>query len=369
MSKTIPFIEARFFGANEGHFELETRLKKHLRKLRCGKIPPELLTTINDVGDANDEGPDLMGAIGISADDATRINRRVKRFLELRKAASGLEHLKRDDRERLEVLKDGARLIQIPSEHRADEIAAALHEDMPWMAPANEGVWHAMRRSVREGASGLRIPPLLLDGPPGIGKSHWARRLGALLSTPTTVIEATGENASFGVVGSQRGWGGSCPGRLIETVLQSRIANPVMVVDEVEKAGRATSTNGHAFGLTEALLPLLEPMTAQRWSCPYYQVRFDMRWVIWVLTSNDYRLLPEPLLSRCPPIRLRHLTLTDLVAFVRREGAKRNLSETSIEAICEILSHPALQRHRPSLRVAARMLQRASDLEQGPTLH
>lgn len=120
-----------------------------------------------------------------------------RRILERRKAASGLEHLKRDDRDRLEVLKDGAWLISIRNEHHADELAAGLHEDMPWMAPATEVVWRAMRRSVREGWPGLRVPPLLLDGPPGIGKSHWARRLGALLSTTTAVIEATGENASL----------------------------------------------------------------------------------------------------------------------------------------------------------------------------
>lgn len=87
------------------------------------------------------------------------------------------------------------------------------------------------------------------------------------------------------MVGSQRGWGGSCPGRLIETILQTRIANPVVVVDEVEKAGTPTSTNGHTFGLAQSLLPLLEPMTAQRWSCPYFQVKFDMTWVIWSLDS------------------------------------------------------------------------------------
>lgn len=40
---------------------------------------------------------------------------------------------------------------------------------MAWMAPATEAVWHAMRRSVREGWPGLRLPPILLDGPPGIG--------------------------------------------------------------------------------------------------------------------------------------------------------------------------------------------------------
>ncbi|ADO44321.1 ATP-dependent Lon protease (plasmid) [Ketogulonicigenium vulgare Y25] len=367
---TIPFIEARFFNPAEGRIELETRLMRHLRKLRCKRIPPDLPAP-PDEADAPGEisDADLMGIIRFSDDDEARIKRRVRRILELRKAASGLEHLKSDDRARLEVLKDGARLISIPSEHHADEFAAMLHAEMPWMAPATEIVWHAMRRSVREGLPGLKIPPLLLDGPPGIGKSELARRLGELLATPTTVIEATGENASFGVVGSQRGWGGSHPGRLIETVLQSRIANPVMVVDEVEKAGRAVSTKGQAFGLAEGLLPLLEPLTAKRWSCPYYQVKFDMSWVIWVLTSNDFQLLPEPLLSRCPPIRLRHLTLPELQAFVRREGAKRALSETSVETICEILSHPTLQRDRLSLRVAARMLERAADLEQGPTLH
>ena len=239
---TIPFIEARFFDPAEGRIELETRLKNHLRKLRCGKIPPELLTPISDVEDADDgQGPDLMDFIGISAHDEARINRRVNRIIERRKAASGLEHLKRDDRERLEVLKDGARLIRIHSEHHADELAAGLHGDMPWMAPATEVIWHAMRRSWREGAPGLRIPPLQLTGPPGIGKSRFGRDLATLLATSTAVIEATGENASFGIVGSQRGWGGSYPGRLIETVLQSRIANPVMIVDEIEKAGTAVS--------------------------------------------------------------------------------------------------------------------------------
>lgn len=60
-----------------------------------------------------------------------------------------------------------------------------------------------------------------------------------------------------------------------------------------------------------------------------------MTWVIWVQTSNDYRQLPEPLLSRCPPIQLRHLTLAELTGFVRREGMKRSLSEASIEFALE----------------------------------
>ena len=312
---------------------------------------------------------DASEMVTLGEKDRRRIRRRVERLLERRKAASGLAHLKREERERLEGLRGGAQLIAIPSEHRADELAAALHDDMPWMASATEVVWHAMRRSVREGWPGLRLPPLLLDGPPGIGKSHWARRLGELLSAPVSVIEATGENASFGLVGSQRGWGGACPGRLIETVLQTGIANPVIIVDEVEKAGQAVSTKGQAFGLAEALLPLLEPMTARRWSCPYYQVKFDMGWVGWVLTSNNWHLLPEPLLSRCPPLRLRELTSVELAGFIRREGMKRDLSEAAIDAILGALAHASSRGHRPSLRVASRLLQRAVELERSPVRH
>lgn len=371
----IPFIEARFFDPAETRYTLEERFKCFLLDLRAGRLRPkraiaeELADTDGDDDDLPSFEVDPLVIHKLGGPDESRIRRRVARILEGRKAASGLDHLKKDDRERLEVLRDGVRLITISSEHRADELAAELHAEMPWMAPATEIVWRVMRRSVREGWPGLRVPPLLLDGPPGIGKSHWARRLGEVIGAPTTVIEATGENASFGVVGSQRGWGGSHPGRVLETILQTRIANPVMVIDEVEKAGRAVSTKGHAFGLAEALLPLLEPLTARRWSCPYYQVRFDMSRVIWVLTSNDCRLLPEPLLSRCPPVRLRHLTRAELTDFVRREGVKRALSEAAVEAIAGVLAHPSLRDQRPSLRIAARMLQRAADLQNAPLLH
>ena len=225
----IPFIQARFFNPEETRHELESRFSNFLQSLREAKSPV--------IRAVRPSSPDFDAPILVTRLDQNKITRRTRRLLDRREAATGLRHLEREYRNRLAVLRDGAGLIPIANDHHADELASALHTDMPWMAPATEIVWHAMRRSVREGWPGLRLPPLLLDGPPGIGKSHWARRLGELLSTPATVIEATGENASFGIVGSQRGWSAACPGRLIETVLQGRMASPVMVVDEVEKAG------------------------------------------------------------------------------------------------------------------------------------
>lgn len=372
---TIPFIESRFFDPNETRRALEERFERHLRTLRARGLSADALTDYllleegSDDPDITTAEADALSVFHLSPQDRERIGRRAKCIIAGRQATNVLRHLKREDQVRLEVLRDGVRLIAIPSEHRADELAAALHADMPWMAPATEIVWQAMRRSVREGWTGLRLPPLLLDGPPGIGKSHWARRLGQLLSAPTTVIEATGENTSFGIVGCQRGWSTASPGRLLETVLHSLVGNPVMVVDEIEKAGTAVSSEGQSFGLAEGLLPLLEPLTAKRWNCPYFHVKFDMSWVIWILTANTSRHLPAPLLNRCPPIRLRDLTLAELDGFIRREGANRGLSDPAIDAIGQALADPSVGHHRPSLRVAARMLQRATDLEHTPPLH
>ncbi|WP_303482294.1 AAA family ATPase [Celeribacter halophilus] len=149
-----------------------------------------------------------------------------------------------------------------------------------------------MRASVRRGDLAPRLRPLLLVGPPGIGKSHWARLLGEKLLAPTTVIEATGEPAAFSVTGNQRGWGTAGPGKPLESIISSGIANPVIVVDEVEKAGNIESQKGLRFSLTEGLLPLLERSTAAHWPCPYFRVSFDMSWIIWVMTANSLDGLP-----------------------------------------------------------------------------
>jgi len=362
----IKFIEAEFHNVEKDRRAIRQRLERFLKERRAverGVVPPES----EDPEDALRWETDLM-QVRFEREVQDRIDRRVNRLAERRDAAAGLAHVKREDRRALEGLRNGVSLIRIRTEDQADEIAAGIHADMPWMAPATDLLWKSMRRSVRNGDSGFRLPPVLLDGPPGIGKSMWARQLSTALGVPRCGVEATAEQASFGIVGSQRGWANAQPGRPLMTILKHLIANPIVVVDEVEKAGVATSTKGNSFGLAEGLLSLLEPSSAASWQCPYYQVGFDMSRISWVLTSNTLTTLPAPLLSRLEVIKLSPVPVPDLVAFARREGGRRGLAQASVEAVVEVLEISG-QTAPLSLRHVIRMLTRGEALEAARLLH
>ncbi|WP_146671266.1 hypothetical protein [Thioclava sp. L04-15] len=104
------------------------------------------------------------------------------------------------------------------------------------------------------------------------------------------------------------------------------------------KVGDVRSDRGFSFALSNALLPLLEPLSARTWNCPYYRVRFDMRWITWVLTSNNRRTVPAPLLSRCRVICIPQLSGAHLAYFALREAAARGLPADTVDALADMLA-------------------------------
>lgn len=363
----IPFIHSKFPDPKMSRAAIEKRLTAHWHRLQKNKAE-------SPQGQVEEESvltPSIYAseAGGLPWNVKSRISRRASLIIDRYEKSMPLGQLKSDDRKRLEVFRDGVDLANIGSEHRADEIAAELHAEYPWLGRATEHAWHSMLHSVRSGNPALWVRPLLIDGPPGIGKSAWARSLAASIGVPSLRVDATTESANFGLVGSQKGWGNSAPGKLMNLMLTHRVGNPLVIIDEIEKAGNPMSNGGHTHSLADALLPLLEPLSASQWACPYFQIEFDMRWVNWVLTSNDSSQLPEPLLSRCPQIRLEHMTCKDLTEFVRRQVSRRSLSETSAEAICEVVEWAFRKGQKPDLRTVGRMLERADRLENRPAMN
>lgn len=166
---------------------------------------------------------------------------------------------------------------------------------------------------VENGGCGLALPPVILAGPPGIGKSHFARRLAELAGTPSRLIDVGGGSAGCRITGTEKGWSTAQAGIPVETILSSHAANPVMVVDEVDKAGKMRSETWRSTSLTTALLPLLDAGTTQRFECPFHQLPFDMSRVVWIMTANDADLIPAPLRDRARVFHLEGLNGEDAV--------------------------------------------------------
>ncbi|MCU9848968.1 hypothetical protein OEZ60_13240 [Defluviimonas sp. WL0024] len=147
----IPFIAARFPDKTESKDDIEIRLSRHLRALRVRKAEDQADDPISDTPD--EDGSDgWRSPTDLGEDDRRRIRRRATALIARREAASGLGHLRKEEREQLSVLREGLRLVSIPSEYRADELAAEFHAEMPWMgwlAPLGKGL-HMERHGRRD---------------------------------------------------------------------------------------------------------------------------------------------------------------------------------------------------------------------------
>jgi ATP-dependent Lon protease len=139
----------------------------------------------------------------------------------------------------------------------------------------------------------LEITPLLLLGPPGVGKTHFARELSVLLGTGMGFISMSSLTAGWVLSGASSQWKGARPGKVFETLVDGQYANPVMVVDEIDKAG-----GEHAYDPLGALYSLLEQDTAGHFTDEFAEVPVDASQVIWVATANDAHAIPEPILNR-----------------------------------------------------------------------
>ncbi|RTM15251.1 MAG: AAA family ATPase [Bradyrhizobiaceae bacterium] len=176
-------------------------------------------------------------------------------------------------------------------------------------------------RSVREGEP-VHVAPVLLVGPAGAGKSRLVRRLAENLGLPVYRYDGSGASDSmFG--GSPKGWGNTVPSAPARAVNQTRVGNPVLMVDEIEKSGTATR-HGR---LWDAILPFLERETASRYRDVSLDCELDLSWISHIATANSIESLPAPLKDRyriikVPAPSLGHLP--QLATGVLKEMALEN---------------------------------------------
>lgn len=275
-------------------------------------------------------------------------------------------HCAEDDRALVEAAAGELPVLGPADVDAVDELWAQVHAGAPWLQEASVEAWRAMRHEVGEGR-GAWCPPLLLNGPPGTGKTTLGRSLGAALGVPLVEIDAGSGAAAFQVAGVEKGWGSSEPGLLVEHILRARVANPVVVVNEICRAGSGmTSSQGSRTSLSDALLALLDRGSCQRWRCPALRLDFDLSRVTWILTANRSDTIDPALLSRVRTVQVPKPTPAQVAQIVRHKlgDLDDDLVDQATDRIAEAWAGRVM-----TLRQVDAMCTRVRRALTGPRLH
>ncbi|RXH16924.1 AAA family ATPase [Bradyrhizobium guangzhouense] len=207
--------------------------------------------------------------------------------------------------------------------HDAPEVRERLQAEYP----------HAIRevamltQDLRSGEP-VRITPTILLSQPGTGKSRMIRRLAEIVSagaptgSPELYISRFDAASAFDGMygGTPKGWSSAHPSVPARAIMASRTANPIVLVDEIEKASEST----HNGNLWSAMTPLLEKETARRHRESGIDAELDLSHVVHLATANSVDRLPSQLRDRMRVIRIPAPTLAhlpQLAALVMRDLA------------------------------------------------
>ncbi len=180
---------------------------------------------------------------------------------------------------------------------------ADLYDDLPNFTEVLDDVKRHVALS-QDSRDGLEVTPMLLLGPPGIGKTHFARQLATLLGTGMNLVPMSSMTAGWLLSGSSSQWKGARPGKVFEALVDGQYANPVIVVDEIDKA-----SSDAQYDPLGSLYSLLEHDTAHTFVDEFAEVAIDASQVIWITTANDARGIPDPILNRMNVFEVQAPTL------------------------------------------------------------
>ena len=188
----------------------------------------------------------------------------------------------------------------------------SLREDFPNFSKTIDWLASQLSLSLLGHRPIVRLPPVLLLGPPGIGKTLFVGRLAEVLDLDWTEVACPSITASWVLTGNDPSWHEARPGRVARLLQEARHANPLMLLDEIDKLG-----GDSRFAPVDVLHGLLEPDSARRFRDELLGVDIDASHISWVCSANSLEPLPDSIVSRLKVIRVSPPTAEQRRAVVR----------------------------------------------------
>ncbi len=180
---------------------------------------------------------------------------------------------------------------------------------------------------------------MLLVGPPGVGKTSIGRSVAQALGRKFYRFSLGGMRDEAEIKGHRRTYIGAMPGKFVQALKELRVANPVIMLDEIDKIG--ASYQGDP---ASALLEVLDPEQNVEFLDHYLDLRVDLSRVLFVCTANQLDTIPGPLLDRIEIIRLSGYITEEKLAIARHHHWPRALQRSGVKKSQLRISNGALRR-------------------------
>lgn len=237
------------------------------------------------------------------------------------------EELKADKEVKEKLLKEIGRFRTMPAGSQEANVLRTYIEtllELPWkkVSKDNEDISHAekilnedhyglekvkerileylaVRSLTKKGTS----PIICLVGPPGTGKTSIARSVAKALNKKYVRISLGGVRDEAEIRGHRKTYVGAMPGRLVDGLRQAGVANPLMLLDEIDKV-----SSDYKGDTSSALLEVLDGEQNVKFRDHYVEVPVDLSHVLFIATANTTQTIPGPLLDRMELIEVNSYT-------------------------------------------------------------
>ncbi|WP_439102785.1 endopeptidase La [Congregibacter sp.] len=295
----------------------------------------------------------IQKELGISKDDRTSDAERFEERLEALVLPDAVRERIDDELQKLSVLEPGSPeygvtrnyldwATQVPwgltSEDNLDlkHAATVLDADHDGLDDVKDRILEFLAVGSFKGEIAGSI--LLLVGPPGVGKTSIGRSVASALGREFYRFSLGGMRDEAEIKGHRRTYIGAMPGKFVQALKEVKVANPVIMLDEIDKIG--ASFRGDP---ASALLEVLDPEQNSEFLDHYLDLRVDLSQVLFICTANQLDTIPGPLLDRMETLRLAGYVAEEKLAIARNHLWPKQLERHGLEIDQLKINDPALK--------------------------